>query len=43
LVEVTPAKKVVWVLRDWANLGPATAVQILDDPGIPEKARQSQH
>jgi hypothetical protein len=36
LVEVTPDKKVVWVLQDWANLGPATAVQILDDPGIPE-------
>jgi len=43
LVEVTPAKKVVWVLRDWANFGPATAVQILDDPGIPEKPGQSQH
>jgi outer membrane protein assembly factor BamB len=36
LVEVTPDKKVVWVLNDWKNLGPATAVQILDDPGIPE-------
>jgi len=43
LVEVTPDKKVVWVLQDWANLGPATAVQILDDPGIPEKPGQSQH
>ena len=37
LVEVTPDKKVVWVLNDWKNLGPATAVQILDDPGIPER------
>ena len=43
LVEVTPDKKVVWVLNDWANLGPATAVQILDDPGIPEMPGQSQH
>ena len=43
LVEVTPDKKVVWVLQDWANLGPATAVQILDDPGIPEKPGQSEH
>jgi hypothetical protein len=43
LVEVTPDKKVVWVLQDWANFGPATAVQILDDPGIPEKPGQSQH
>ncbi len=36
LIEVTPEKKVVWVLEDWADLGPATAVQILDDPGVPE-------
>ena len=43
LVEVTPDKKVVWVLWDWANFGPATAVQILNDPGIPEKPGQSQH
>jgi hypothetical protein len=43
LVEVTPDKKVVWVLWDWANFGPATAVQILDDPGIPERPGQSQH
>lgn len=43
LVEVTPDKQVVWVLRDWSDLGPATAVQILDDPGLPEKPGQSQH
>lgn len=43
LVEVTPDKKVVWVLWDWANLGPATAVQILDDPGIPENPGESEH
>jgi len=43
LVEVTPDKKVVWVLRDWANLGPATAVQILNDPGIPENPGESGH
>lgn len=43
LVEVTPDKKVVWVLQDWAHLGPATAVQILDDPGIPEHPGDSQH
>ena len=36
LVEVTPDKKVVWVLWDFNHLGPATAVQILDDPGYPE-------
>jgi hypothetical protein len=43
LVEVTPDKKVVWVLQDWADLGPATAVQILDDPGIPENPGESEH
>jgi hypothetical protein len=43
LVEVTPDKKVVWVLWDWAKFGPATAVQVLDDPGIPEIPGQSEH
>jgi hypothetical protein len=43
LVEVTRDKKVVWVLQDWTNLGPATAVQILDEPGLPEKPGESQH
>jgi hypothetical protein len=27
---------VVWALKDWKDLGPATAVQILDDAGVPE-------
>ena len=35
-VEVTPNKRVVWVLQDWKNLGPATTAQFLDQPGIPE-------
>jgi hypothetical protein len=43
LVEVTPDKKVVWVLWDFNDLGPATAVQILDDPGIPENPGESEH
>ncbi len=43
LVEVTPDKKVVWVLEDYAHLGPATAVQILDDPGVPENPGDSEH
>jgi len=43
LIEVTPDKKVVWVLQDWKDLGPATAVQILDDPGFPELPGQSEH
>jgi outer membrane protein assembly factor BamB len=43
IVEVTPDKKVVWVLWDYKILGSATAVQILDDPGIPENPGESQH
>jgi predicted glycosyltransferase len=43
LVEITPDKKVVWVLHDWKDLGDATAVQILDDPGIPENPGESEH
>jgi hypothetical protein len=34
-IEVTPEKKVVWALRSWAppaDLGPATTIQILDEP-----------
>jgi hypothetical protein len=37
VVEVTPAKKVVWALRDWKTLGPASSIQLLDEPGVPEK------
>jgi hypothetical protein len=37
LVEITPDKKVAWVLRDWKNLGPATAIQVLTDAGVPER------
>jgi len=36
LVEVTPEKKVVWAMYDWKDFGPATAVQMLDEPGVPE-------
>jgi outer membrane protein assembly factor BamB len=43
LVEITPDKKVVWVLQDWKDLGSASAVQILDDPGIPENPGESEH
>jgi hypothetical protein len=39
VVEVTPEKKVVWVLSQWRtpNLGPASSIQLLDEPGTPEK------
>ncbi len=43
LIEVTPDKQVVWALEDYSQLGPATAVQILDDPGIPEIPGELQH
>jgi len=37
LIEVTPDKKIVWALRDWTTLGPASSTQLLDEPGKPEK------
>jgi hypothetical protein len=43
VLEVTPDKKVVWALRSWtppADLGPATVIQLLDEPGIPENNEQ---
>ena len=43
LVEVNRDKKVVWVLQNWTHFGPGTAVQILDDPGIPENPGESEH
>jgi outer membrane protein assembly factor BamB len=38
IIEVTPAKKVVWALRQWTDpdLGPASSIQLLDQPGVPE-------
>jgi hypothetical protein len=42
-LEVTPDKKLVWVLQDWKNLGPATTAQFLDQPGIPERPGDLQH
>jgi hypothetical protein len=42
-IEVTPDKKIVWVLQDWKNLGPATTAQFLDQPGIPENPGELQH
>jgi hypothetical protein len=38
VLEVTPAKKVVWALSEWKDpdLGPASSIQLLDEPGVPE-------
>ena len=37
-LEITPDKKVVWVLKSWNNpdLGPATTIQVIDEPEAPE-------
>ncbi len=37
-IEVTADKKIVWALRSWTDpaLGPATTIQVLDEPGAPE-------
>ena len=40
LIEVTLGKKVVWPLRDWKALGPASSTQLLDEPGVPEDGDQ---
>ena len=40
LIEVTPDKKVVWALRDWTTLGPASSTQLLDEPGAAERGQQ---
>jgi hypothetical protein len=40
-LELTPAKQVVWALREWtppANLGPATTIQFLNEPSAREDA-----
>ena len=42
LIEVPPEKQVVWVLKDWKNLGPCTAVQVLTESGRPEAPGECQ-
>jgi hypothetical protein len=39
LIEVTPEKKVIWALRDWTILGPASSTQLLDEPETSEPQR----
>jgi len=38
VLEVTPEKKVVWALAQWndPDLGPASSIQLLDEPGVAE-------
>jgi hypothetical protein len=42
VMEVTPAKKIVWAMSSWKNpdLGPATSIQLLDQPGTPESQQR---
>lgn len=42
-IEVTPEKKIVWVLQDWKNLGPGTTAQFLDQSGVSEMPGSTQH
>ncbi len=35
-IEIDKDKKVVWTLKNWKDLGPATTIQVLNEPGIPE-------
>lgn len=42
-IEVTPDKKVVWILQDWKNLGDGVAAQFLDEPGYPEIPGETNH
>ena len=43
VLEVTPEKKIVWALSSWKNpdLGPATSIQLLDEPGEVEHNEQA--
>ena len=43
IIEVTTNKKVVRVLQDWKTVGSASAVQVMDDPDIPENPGESEH
>ena len=38
VLEVAPDKKVIWALSSWKDpdLGPATSIQLLDEPGVVE-------
>lgn len=43
VLEVTPDKKIVWALSQWdqaLDLGPASSIQLLDEPGLPEEGEQ---
>lgn len=41
-IEVDSDKNVVWALKNWKDLGPATHIQVLSDPGVPENPGECQ-
>lgn len=42
-IELTPDKKVVWILQDWQHLGDSVSAQFLDEPGYPEVPGDTNH
>ena len=42
-IEVTPDKKVVWILKDLKDLGDAVSLQFLDEPVYPEIPGETNH
>ncbi|AUD03254.1 hypothetical protein CWM47_16275 [Spirosoma pollinicola] len=42
-IEITPNKKVVWILQDWQHLGDSVSAQFLDEPGYPEVPGETNH
>ena len=42
-IEITPDKKVVWILKDWKHLGDGLSAQFLDEPGYPEIPGETNH
>ncbi|MFD2933839.1 peptidase associated/transthyretin-like domain-containing protein [Spirosoma flavum] len=42
-IEITPDKKVVWILQDWQHLGDSVSAQFLDEPGYPEVPGETNH
>lgn len=42
-IEVTPDKKVVWILKDWKHLGDGLSAQFFDEPGYPEVPGDTNH
>ena len=44
VLEISPEKKIVWALSQWKepDLGPASSIQLLDEPGNPENPGDQQ-